>query len=86
MINQALERASPEQRKILDDCYGQKDDEMEKKVKKVFEDLKLEKVYLEYEEAVVGKIRERIAKVDEGEGLKRDVFESFLKKIYRRSK
>ncbi|KAL8871192.1 MAG: hypothetical protein Q9174_002925 [Haloplaca sp. 1 TL-2023] len=86
MINQALERASPEQRKTLDECYGRKDDDMEKKVKKVFEELELEKVYLEYEEAVVGKIRERIARVDEGEGLKKDVFESFLKKIYRRSK
>ncbi|KAL8717571.1 MAG: hypothetical protein Q9181_008306, partial [Wetmoreana brouardii] len=86
LINQALERASPEQRKTLDECYGRKDAEMEKKVKGVYEELELEKVYLAYEEDVVGRIREMIGKVDEGEGLKRNVFESFLKKIYKRSK
>ncbi|KAI4171630.1 MAG: hypothetical protein LQ343_004108 [Gyalolechia ehrenbergii] len=86
VINQALERANPEQRKILDECYGRKDREKEAKVKKVFLDLDLEKVYLEYEETVVGKIRELIAKVDESEGLKKEVFEQFLKKIYKRTK
>ncbi|KAI4131364.1 MAG: hypothetical protein LQ338_001249 [Usnochroma carphineum] len=86
LINQALQRAGPEQRKVLDECYGRKDGEMEKKVKKVYEELELEKVYLEYEEDAVGRIREMIAKVDEGEGLKKEVFESFLKKIYKRSK
>jgi len=34
----------------------------------------------------VGEIRAMIAKVEEGEGLKREVFESFLGKIYKRSK
>ncbi|KAL8770442.1 MAG: hypothetical protein Q9209_003868 [Squamulea sp. 1 TL-2023] len=86
VINQALERASPEQRKVLDGCYGRKDKEMEAKVKEIFQELELEKVYLEYEENAVAKIREMIAKVDESEGLKKGVFESFLKKIYRRSK
>ncbi|KAL8954795.1 MAG: hypothetical protein Q9193_007080 [Seirophora villosa] len=86
IINQALERADPQQRKLLDECYGRKDKDMEAKVKGVFEELQLEKVYLDYEEDVVGRIRGMIAKVDESEGLKRDVFESFLKKIYRRSK
>ncbi|KAL8790910.1 MAG: hypothetical protein Q9213_000335 [Squamulea squamosa] len=86
VINQALERASPEQRKVLDKCYGRKDKEMEANVKEIFKDLELDKVYLEYEENVVAKLREMIAKVDESEGLKKGVFESFLKKIYRRSK
>ena len=86
VINQALERAGPEQRKVLDECYGRKDGEMEAKVKQVFKELELEKVYLEYEESTVGKIREMIAKLDEGEGLKKSVFEQFVKKIYKRSK
>ncbi|KAL8979998.1 MAG: hypothetical protein Q9177_005996 [Variospora cf. flavescens] len=86
MINQALERANPQQRKLLDECYGRKDKDMEAKVKGVYEELGLEKVYLDYEEDVVGRIRAMIAKVDEREGLKRGVFESFLKKIYKRSK
>lgn len=86
VINQALERASPSQRKILDECYGRKDAEKEAKVKEIFRELELEKVYLEYEEKAVGKIREMIAKVDESEGLRKGVFESFLKKIYKRNK
>lgn len=86
IINQALQRASPEQRKVLDECYGRKDKAMEAKVKALYEEMGLEKVYLDYEEDVVGKIRDRIAKVDESEGLKKEVFESFLKKIYKRSK
>ena len=55
-------------------------------MKKVFAELELEKVYLEYEERVVGEIRARIAKVDESQGMKKEVYESFLKKIYKRSK
>ncbi|KAI4195658.1 MAG: hypothetical protein LQ350_007066 [Teloschistes chrysophthalmus] len=86
VINQALERAGQEQRKVLDECYGRKDKEMEAKVKKVFEELELEKVYLAYEEDVVGRIRGMIENVDEGEGLRKGVFEQFLKKIYKRSK
>ncbi|KAL8934987.1 MAG: hypothetical protein Q9216_005636 [Gyalolechia sp. 2 TL-2023] len=86
VINQALERASPEQRKVLDECYGRKDEEKEAQVKKVFEELELEKVYLAYEEKAVGKIRELIEKVDESEGLKKEVFEQFLEKIYKRTK
>lgn len=59
---------------------------MEEEVKKVYRELELEKVYLEYEQKAVGEIRAMIEKVDEGEGLKRSVFESFLGKIYKRTK
>lgn len=86
LINQALDRASPEQRKVLDECYGRKDGGMEAEVKKVYKELELEKVYAEYEQKAVGEIRGMIAKVDEGEGLKRSVFEGFLAKIYKRTK
>lgn len=86
LINQALVRANSEQRKILDENYGRKDKQMEQQVKRIFEELELEKVYLEYEEDVVGKIRKMIEGVDEGEGLKRTVFESFLEKIHKRTK
>ena len=86
LINQALQRADKDQRTVLDECYGRKDREKEAKVKKVFEELELERVYLDFEEKKVGEIREMIAKVDEKEGLKRGVFESFLGKIYKRQK
>lgn len=86
LINQALQRVNPEQRKVLDECYGRKDGEKEKKVKEIFNELKLEEVYKKYEEDAVGLIRERIAKVNESKGLKRGVFEEFLMKIYKRTK
>ncbi|KAL8831252.1 MAG: hypothetical protein Q9191_000972 [Dirinaria sp. TL-2023a] len=86
LINQALERASPEQRKTLDECYGRKDNLKEAEVKTIYEQLKLEEVYFAYEEKAVGEIRKRIAQVDEGAGLKKTVFEGFLKKIYKRNK
>ena len=55
-------------------------------MKRVYRELKLESVYLEYEQKVVGELRGMIEKVDEGEGLKRSVFEGFLGKIHKRTK
>lgn len=86
MINQALERASPAQRTILDECYGRKDAAKEAEVKTIFEQLKLDEVYYAYEEKTVGEIRNRIAQVDESHGLRKEVFNTFLHKIYKRSK
>ncbi|PGH00772.1 hypothetical protein AJ79_08110 [Helicocarpus griseus UAMH5409] len=86
VINQALKRCSPEQRKVLEESYGRKDDALEAKVKVVFNELDLERVYREFEEEQVGKIRSMIENLDESEGLKKGVFESFLAKIYKRDK
>lgn len=86
LINQALQRCSPEQRKVLDTAYGRKDKELEAKVKVIFNELKLEKVYKEYEEKAVEELRTKIAAVDTSEGLTKEVFESFLAKIYKRTK
>ena len=55
-------------------------------MQKIFEELKIATVYTEYEEKAVGDIKEKIAKVDQSEGLKPAVFDAFLKKIYKRSK
>jgi len=87
VINTALKVASPEQRKILDDNYGRKDGEMEKKVKEVFEELKIRDIYVRYEEDAVALLKQNISQVVEVDGgLKQEVFESFLRKIYRRTK
>ena len=86
LVNQALGAASPEQRKVLDENYGRKDREMEKKVKEVYHELKLDEVYRTFEETRVKELREMISKVDESQGLKKEVFESFLGKIYKRTK
>jgi farnesyl diphosphate synthase len=86
LINQALEVATPEQKKILAENYGQKDSEKEAVVKKLFDEMGLEQRYKDYEEKRVGEIRKMIAEVDESEGLKKSVFETFLGKIYKRTK
>jgi farnesyl diphosphate synthase len=86
LVNKALEIATPEQRKILEDNYGRKDKVKEAEVKKLYDELNLAKIYQDYEEKRVGEIRKLISVVDESEGLKKTVFESFLSKIYKRSK
>ncbi|KPM36356.1 Farnesyl pyrophosphate synthase [Neonectria ditissima] len=86
LVNQALAIVTPEQRKTLAENYGRKDDAKEKVVKKLFDELKLEQRYLDYEEKFVTGIRARIANIDESEGLKKSVFEAFLAKIYKRTK
>lgn len=86
LINQALLKCTPQQRQVLDANYGQKDDAAEAKVKELFHQLDLQTLYQDYEEKRVGEIKKMIAAVDESEGLKKEVFESFLAKIYKRSK
>ncbi|KAE9974525.1 hypothetical protein BLS_010047 [Venturia inaequalis] len=86
LVNQALKICTPEQRKVLEDNYGQKNSATEAKVKALYEELNLKQIYLDYEEKVVGDIKTKIANVDESEGLKKSVFEAFLAKIYKRQK
>ncbi len=86
LVNKALEIATPEQRKILEENYGQKDDAKEAVIKKLYDDMKLQDIYLKFEEKRAEEIREMIAKVDESEGLKKEIFEVFLKKVYKRTK
>ena len=87
VINTALKVANPEQRRVLDENYGRKDAEKEKKVKEIFEELKIRDIYAEYEETAVASLKQKIAQVVEVDGgLKREVFEGFLGKIYKRTK
>lgn len=95
-INTALAHATPTQRKFLDENYGRKDSEKEKAVKALYNEMGIPRIYEEYEEKVVGKIREMIAKipepavkvtsVDEPAAIKGAVFVAFLDKIYKRQK
>jgi farnesyl diphosphate synthase len=89
-INTALKIATPEQRAVLYENYGQKDSEKEAKVKEAYKEMGIDKIYKEYEESVVAEIRAMIEKIPESQpgapGLQREVFTSFLEKIYKRSK
>ncbi|KAI0805839.1 farnesyl pyrophosphate synthetase [Xylaria sp. FL0064] len=86
LVNQALKLATPEQRKILEEHYGRKDSAHEAEIKKLYNDMNLQKVYEDFEEKTVSSLKEKINQIDESEGLKKEVFEVFLSKIYKRSK
>ncbi|RPD65755.1 farnesyl-diphosphate synthase [Lentinus tigrinus ALCF2SS1-7] len=90
-INTALALATPAQRKILDENYGRKDAEAEKRIKALYEEMGIRQKYAEYEEAAYKRIMGLIQTIPEqpsGEGvsLKREVFKVFLDKIYKRQK
>lgn len=86
LINQALRVASSQQRATLDENYGRKDSVCEARVKEVYDELRLDKIYQEYEEKQVESLKEKISRLDESEGLKKEIFDEFLRKIYKRSK
>ena len=86
LVNQALEIATPEQRKILEENYGQKDDAKEEVIKKLYDDMKLKQRFEDFEERRGAELRSMIENIDESEGLKKDVFEVFFQKIYKRTK
>lgn len=86
-INTALRLASPAQRETLDANYGRKDKTCEDRIKQIYEELGVRKVYAEYEERAVGELRAKISTIVEvPNGLRKEVFESFLGKIYQRTK
>ncbi|KAI1357410.1 farnesyl pyrophosphate synthetase [Xylaria arbuscula] len=86
LVNQALKIATPEQRKILEEHYGRKDSAHEAEIKKLYNDMNLAKIYEDFEEKSVSSLKEKVSKIDESEGLKKEIFEVFLSKIYKRSK
>lgn len=86
VVNQALLKANAEQRKLLDENYGKKDDESEARVKKLFNELQIPAIYQQYEEDVVERLRAQIDNIDESRGLKKEVLTSFLGKVHKRSK
>jgi farnesyl diphosphate synthase len=83
LVIQALDRVTPEQRKVLEDNYGQWDDAKVANVKALYNELNLVKVFEDYEERSYQSIQESLDKVTL---MPRDVFELLLKKIYKRSK
>jgi farnesyl diphosphate synthase len=85
-INVALESATPAQRTVLDENYGRKDAACEARVKVVFNEIGLPDKFAKYESESYAKLNALIDGVDEGEGVKREVFRSFLDKVYKRTK
>ncbi|GBE85779.1 Farnesyl pyrophosphate synthase [Sparassis crispa] len=91
-VNTALALATPEQRKLLDENYGRKDAACEARIKALYEELGVRRRYADYEEDSYTRIMSLVEKIPETDArdgqvtLKREVFEAFLGKIYKRQK
>jgi len=83
LVVQALDRASAAQRKVLLENYGKWDDKNVARVKDLYKEMGLEKIFQDYEEASYVEIQREL---DALTVMPRDVFELLLKKIYKRSK
>merc|ERR1719343_582360 len=79
--------ASPEQKKYLEEHYGncKIDSTVEKEIKKMYKDMKLEKIYQDYEQQSYDEIM-GMKHMVEAAGLLWSVFEMFLQKVYKRQK
>ncbi|XP_058015869.1 farnesyl pyrophosphate synthase isoform X2 [Ahaetulla prasina] len=84
LVVQSLKQASPEQRKILEENYGQKDPEKINRVKALYEEQDLKAVYKNYEEnsyqQIVGLIAQHAVR------LPGRIFLDLANKIYKRQK
>ncbi|KMQ95445.1 farnesyl pyrophosphate synthetase [Lasius niger] len=82
LIVVALQRATPEQRKILEECYGLSDPEKVQCVRQLYNDLGLPNTYSIYEEETYNLLNTHIQQISRG--LPHDLFLRLLDKIYRR--
>ncbi|EGI61113.1 PREDICTED: farnesyl pyrophosphate synthase-like isoform X2 [Acromyrmex echinatior] len=82
LIVVALQRATPEQRKILEECYGSPDPEKVRRVRQLFTDLGLPNTYSIYEEETYNLLNVHIQQISRG--LPHSLFLNLLRKIYHR--
>jgi len=82
LVVQALDRVTPEQFDLLKENYGKWDDEKVAKVKALYKELQLEALFKKYEEDSYKDIQKELEDISL---VPREVFDIFLKKIYKRS-
>ncbi|XP_011872479.1 PREDICTED: farnesyl pyrophosphate synthase-like [Vollenhovia emeryi] len=82
-ITRALQHTTPQQRKILEECYGVADPEKVKRVKQLFTDLNLLDAYLTYENEQYNQLNVSIQQMSCG--LSHNMFSNLINRIYRRS-
>ncbi|EFN90138.1 farnesyl pyrophosphate synthase isoform X2 [Harpegnathos saltator] len=78
----ALQRVTPEQRKILEECYGISDPEKVRCVKQLYNDLGLMNMYSMYEEETYNLLNTHIQQMSRG--LPHGIFLKILEKLYHR--
>ncbi|XP_072283887.1 farnesyl pyrophosphate synthase [Pyxicephalus adspersus] len=84
LVVEALKRVTPEQRKVLEENYGQDEAEKVQRVKRLYEDLDLSAVYKQYEEESFQRLQTLISQ--HANGLSREIFLGLARKIYKRQK
>ncbi|XP_077978776.1 farnesyl pyrophosphate synthase-like [Glandiceps talaboti] len=84
LVVQALQRADPSQRLVLQENYGVADEQKIASVKRVYEELNLKKVYQDFEDESYRSLTEIIDK-QHGK-LPKEMFSDFMSKIYKRNK
>ncbi|KAK7098332.1 farnesyl pyrophosphate synthase-like isoform X2 [Littorina saxatilis] len=84
LVVQALKLATPHQLKVLQDNYGQHDAEKVERVKKLYKEMDISRVYADYEES---SYQELMSLINSSCGtLPPAVFTAFAQKIYKRQK
>ncbi|XP_043972729.1 farnesyl pyrophosphate synthase isoform X2 [Gambusia affinis] len=84
LVVKALEVMTPEQRSVLEACYGRKDEASVAKVKELYNTLLMPKLYHTYEEESYQRLQKLIAR--HAQNLPHSIFLNFAKKIYKRNK
>ncbi len=83
----AMQRANNEQKEVIREHYGRQEPESVSKVKEVFDQLNIAKIYQAHEEEEYNLIVDEINKIPgEGKLLPPQVFMAFLERIYKRDK
>ncbi|XP_070566291.1 farnesyl pyrophosphate synthase-like [Ptychodera flava] len=84
LVVQALQRANQQQRMVLQENYGYPDEKKVAEVKRIYEELNLKNLYLEFEEESYKTIMEL---VEHNHGkLHKQIFKDLMAKIYKRNK
>ncbi len=83
LVVQALDRVNAQQRKVLQDNYGNHDMKKVDKVKELYKELGMHDIFAKYEETSHSQIK---ALMNEVTDMPKEVFEFLLRKIYKRSK
>ena len=86
LLLQALQSSNPDQRQALSESYGISDRAHERRVLQVFDQLHIERIYRDFEERRLNELRKQINDIDQGSGLKKDIFLTILDSIQRRNK
>lgn len=84
LVVQALSRCNDEQRKLLEENYAQKDSAKVAKVKELYNELKLQDLYHQYEEDSYKQLIQLIEKLSGN--LPKEMFIAYANKIFKREK